>query len=86
MNATTETETLVATEKYSVAACPTLAEKNCALKVVDIDPIFTDLTNIRINVTVADEPKRWWMDDLRLGWTNNTCAAGLCRINTHIHG
>lgn len=60
-----------------IRACP--AQKDCQLSPINLDPTFRGLDTIRINVTVAGQPKMWWMDDLRMGWTNNSCSAGLCR-------
>ncbi|KAF7927981.1 hypothetical protein EAE99_005358 [Botrytis elliptica] len=65
-----------------VPACPKLA--NCVLTTVDLEPSFRDLTHFVMNATVAGEPKLWWMDDLRLGWSDNSCAMGLCRQNAHV--
>jgi hypothetical protein len=82
-NITTGAETLLATQKYSTAGCS--SPSNCALQPVALQNIFQDLNFIRINVTVAAKPKIFWMDDLKLGWFNNTCTAGLCRQSAHIH-
>lgn len=79
----TKKETLVAALDLSIPACA--SRKGCSLTKIELDDTFQDLTHIRINATVASEPKTWYMDDLNLGWFNNTCAAGMCRINTHIH-
>jgi hypothetical protein len=73
----------VAQEGSVVPACPPL--QDCSLVPVIFTNEFMDLDSIRINVTVVGNPKIWWMDDLQLGWFNNTCAAGFCRINAHIH-
>ena len=76
-------EVLVASQTKAVLACPTL--ENCELTEIDLDYSFTNLAFVRINVTVAGEPKIWWMDDLRLGWYENSCAMGLCRQTTPVH-
>ncbi|KAG0647067.1 hypothetical protein D0Z07_7065 [Hyphodiscus hymeniophilus] len=76
-------EVLVATQLKAVPACPALS--NCSLTEVDLDYSFTNLAFVRINVTVAGEPKAWWLDDLRLGWYDNSCTTGLCRQTTHVH-
>jgi hypothetical protein len=75
-------EVLVATQTIVVPACPAL--KNCQLSIVDLDNQFINLALIRINATVASQPKIWWMDDLRLGWYNNSCATGICRQTAHL--
>lgn len=66
-----------------VPACPGLSD--CVLTNVDLDDSFRGLTYFFMNVTVAGKPKLWWMDDLRLGWFDNSCEMGVCRQSAHIH-
>lgn len=40
---------------------------------------FRSLTGLEFIATIGGTPVTWFMDDLRLGWSNNTCAAGLRR-------
>ncbi|KAE9369164.1 hypothetical protein N431DRAFT_345555 [Stipitochalara longipes BDJ] len=75
--------TAITSQSISIPACPTLA--NCTLIPITLDNTFRDLDSVRINVTVASAPKIWWMDNLRLGWFDNSCKTGLCRISTPIH-
>lgn len=82
-NIDTGMETLVALEDVSIPACPPLA--NCVLTPIALTNNFQNLTNVRINATVASVPKVWWMDDLHLGWYDNSCKTSLCRQNAHIH-
>ncbi|TGO18635.1 hypothetical protein BTUL_0008g00160 [Botrytis tulipae] len=70
---------LVTQQVIHVPACPELS--NCVLTTVDLNSSFKDLTYFLMNVTVAGKPKIWWMDDLRLGWSDNSCSMGLCRQN-----
>ncbi|TGO23038.1 hypothetical protein BPAE_0146g00160 [Botrytis paeoniae] len=72
----------VTQQVINVPACPELAD--CVLTTVDLDSSFKDLTYFFMNVTVAGKPKFWWMDDLRLGWSDNSCAMGICRQNAHV--
>jgi hypothetical protein len=76
-DATIKGSRIVTSIAITVPACPSL--KDCQLVPVTLDNSFENLNAIRINVTVAGEPKIWWLDDLALGWYNNTCAAGLQR-------
>jgi hypothetical protein len=69
--------TSIASETASISACPAL--KDCQLSPINLDSTFQNLDIIRINVTVAGQPKMWWMDNLRMGWTDNSCSSGLCR-------
>ncbi|KAB8293277.1 hypothetical protein EYC80_007607 [Monilinia laxa] len=73
----------VAQQVVNVPACPELS--NCSLTRIDLDSSFKDLTYFFMNVTVAGKPKLWWMDDVRLGWFDNTCTTGLCRQSAHLH-
>ncbi|PMD66927.1 uncharacterized protein K444DRAFT_623175 [Hyaloscypha bicolor E] len=82
-NRSTRNTTAVTSQSISVPACPALA--SCTLTPITLDNSFSNLDSIRINVTVGSAPKIWWMDDLRLGWFDNSCKAGLCRVSTPIH-
>ncbi|THV49919.1 hypothetical protein BGAL_0173g00150 [Botrytis galanthina] len=73
---------LVTQQVIRVPACPELA--NCVLTTVDLNSSFKDLTYFFMNVTMTGKPKLWWMDDLRMGWSDNSCAMGLCRQNAHV--
>jgi hypothetical protein len=79
----TQAETLIAAQEITIPACPAL--QNCVLSPVTLGRGFQNLTHVRINATVESAPVAWWMDDLRLGWFDNFCKAGLCRSNAHIH-
>lgn len=83
LDKSTGNTTAITSQTISIPACPALA--NCTLTPITLNNSFKDLDSIRINVTVANEPKIWWMDDLRLGWYDNSCKTGLCRISTPIH-
>lgn len=72
-----EADVVATSQTISVPACPAL--KNCDLAPVDFDSTFVNITSIYVNATVADVPKIWFLDDLRLGWTDNGCDSGLCR-------
>ena len=71
-------EILVNTQTGSVQACP--AQTDCILVPVLVDEGFKNLTHLRINATVEGEPKSWWVDDLKLGWFDNSCETGKRRL------
>ncbi|RKF77137.1 hypothetical protein GcC1_066001 [Golovinomyces cichoracearum] len=73
----------VANQRQSIRSCPSL--KECTLTSISFASSFENLDFLRINLTVAGEPKIWWMDDLSLAWSNKTCAACQCRLRTHIY-
>lgn len=66
---------------WNLTAC--LAPSNCSLVPIVANPgAFSDLTSIRIQLTTGNSTgATWWGDDLLLGWTDNSCAAGKCRSN-----
>jgi hypothetical protein len=41
--------------------------------------LFTNLTSVSVSAEVAGEPRRLWVDDLQMAWTDNSCDAALCR-------
>lgn len=72
----------ITSQTISVTACPTLVD--CKLRRIMLDDTFVDLNAIRIRAAAGTTPQGWWMDDLHLGWFNNSCTTGLCRQNAHI--
>ena len=75
-------ERVISTQPVSLPACP--AQIDCTLVPIFLDNSFKNLTHVRINATVEGEPKSWWVDDLNLGWFDNSCRAGKCRLKSHI--
>ena len=73
------TESIVA-QSFTQPPCPGL--KNCSLALVEFPSGFSRLSGLQIIATVADKPVTWYMDDLSLGWSNNTCAAQLERSSS----
>ncbi|KAL8828754.1 MAG: hypothetical protein Q9191_002407 [Dirinaria sp. TL-2023a] len=59
--------------------CPGL--RNCKFTQVQFDAGFRNLSGIQILAAVNDRPVTWYMDDLQLGWSNNTCAAATERAS-----
>jgi len=55
--------------------------KNCTLALVEFSAGFRNLSGIQILAAVNDRPVTWYMDDLQLGWSNNTCAAATERAS-----
>jgi hypothetical protein len=43
---------------------------------------LTSLTAINITLEFTGERQTWWADDLQLAWTDNSCAAAMCRAKT----
>ena len=60
-------------------ACPALV--NCTMIPVKFKHDFRNLTGIQVVATVqgTTEPIAWFMDDLKVGWSDNSCKAGALR-------
>lgn len=68
----------VVQQNATLPPCPGFI--NCHMSPVDFNGDFRSLSGIQIQAFVnGTVPKIWFMDDLRMGWFNNTCAAGLLR-------
>ena len=72
--------TSLVTQDFTQPPCPGL--KNCSLALVEFGDGFRALTGLQIIATVDSNPVDWYMDDLALGWSNNTCAAQLERSSS----
>lgn len=77
-NFTSRSSNTVAEQVATTAACP--SQTNCPLVPIKLDDTFQNLTEVHIQGTIAGVSMSvWWMDDLKLGWFDNQCDAGLCR-------
>lgn len=74
-----QTKSEVAAFHQTVSILPCLLPDNCELKQIHFDSSMKALSSLRIQASANDEPVSWFMDNLALGWSNNTCAAGLLR-------
>lgn len=79
---TTKLTNPVTTQTLTVSACPEL--ENCPLTSVNLDSSFENLDAVRMSLKVGGLPRLWWMDDVRLGWFDNTCSVGICRQTTRV--
>lgn len=68
------------TQTVTQPPCPGL--KNCTLQLVNLDAGFRNLTALQIVATVDGMAVDWYMDDIELGWSDNTCAAQLTRSSS----
>ena len=57
---------------------------NCDLTPVTFKDSFQELTAIKIEAYAGGFARNWYMDDLSLGWWNNTCAAGVRRLRSRL--
>ena len=62
---------------FTLPPCPGM--KNCSLALVEFADGFRNLNGLQITARVGTTRVDWYMDNLSLGWSNNTCAAQLER-------
>jgi len=62
-----------------IPACKTLTSLNCQLQRVEFPESFRSLTGLQIQAFTGNQQRMFFMDDLAMAWSNNTCAAGLLR-------
>jgi hypothetical protein len=70
----------VATYNTLVEIPPCPAFENCQLQHVDFPESFRGLSGIQIQAFANNKPRMFFMDDLELSWSDNTCAAGMQRM------
>ncbi|GAB7357138.1 hypothetical protein MBLNU459_g7933t1 [Dothideomycetes sp. NU459] len=75
--ASSNTEISAYQQNVTIPACPGLVD--CRLRQTSFSSAMTGLSGIRIQALVGDEKRAWYMDNLAMGWYNNTCSAGLLR-------
>uniref|UniRef100_A0A8H7K2B1 DUF7371 domain-containing protein n=1 Tax=Bionectria ochroleuca TaxID=29856 RepID=A0A8H7K2B1_BIOOC len=68
-------------ETKRVPACPNYPTGACSLTSVDLDG-YSNVTSVLISLRVGLESRTWWADDLRVGWTDNSCEAASCRADS----
>lgn len=73
-------ETSLVTQEFTQPSCP--GQKNCLLTLVEFGNGFRALTGLQIIATVDSKPVDWYLDDLALEWSNNTCAAQMKRSSS----
>ena len=61
--------------------CPGLV--NCHMDFVEFADDFRNLSGFQVLATVDGKPVNWFMDEVTLGWSNNTCAAQEERASAH---
>ena len=74
---TQKTEVLADEHNVTTKACA--KSSDCKLQQVDFPSSFRGLTGLQIQAFVNNKEKMFFMDDLALRWSNNTCAAGMLR-------
>lgn len=73
-NSTSNAEQLYTTRGVELLPCTGL--KNCHLQEVNLaDEGFVGLSGLQIAASVNGQPQVFFMDNLAMGWFNNTCEA-----------
>lgn len=72
--------TRVASTTVTQPPCPGLAD--CKLALIELPDSFRNLIGIQILATVDLKLTTYYIDDVNLGWSNNTCAAQEKRSST----
>lgn len=75
--ASSNSEILAYQQNATLPPCPGF--KDCKLEQVNFATSMKGLSGVRIQAFVGTEQKMWFMDNLAMGWYNNTCSAGLIR-------
>ncbi|PGH18642.1 hypothetical protein AJ80_04389 [Polytolypa hystricis UAMH7299] len=70
-------EVLAATRSFSIPSCP--SPRNCTLTPLSFGEGFHGLSRLQFEATVENLPIHFFLDDIKLKWHNNTCAAGKIR-------
>lgn len=70
-------ESLAHQANFTIEGCPKF--KDCHLKKVKFPREMVGLSGVQFQAFVGGKKRAFFMDDLALGWSNNTCAAGLLR-------
>lgn len=81
---TAKEKSIAWSEIKRVPACPNFPHESCHLTPIQFDG-YTNLTSVLIKLHVGSELRVWWGDDIKVGWTENSCEAATCRANTAPH-
>ncbi|KAF2764458.1 hypothetical protein EJ03DRAFT_282043, partial [Teratosphaeria nubilosa] len=76
-HATSQSEILSYTQNATVPACPGF--RDCQLTQVSFPESFRGLSGLQVQAYVDNAERMFFVDDIAMDWTNNTCAAGLQR-------
>lgn len=73
-------EVLSYTQNATVEPCP--GDKDCKLQNLEFPDKFRGLSGLQIQAYVEEEERMFFIDDVAMRWTDNSCAAGLLRQRT----
>ncbi|KAF7190640.1 hypothetical protein HII31_07799 [Pseudocercospora fuligena] len=67
-------------QNYTLPACEGF--QNCQLTKVDFPSSFRKLSGLRMRAVHNQEPRMFFVDDMKMRWADNSCAAGMKRQRT----
>lgn len=73
-------EYVVDTQYFSPPTCAT--KENCTLTQITFASTFSRLSSINLYAKVNGAVVGFFIDDIALAWSNNTCGAGIARISS----
>ncbi|KLJ08504.1 hypothetical protein EMPG_16047 [Blastomyces silverae] len=79
-SAQTKTEESAGTRRFVIPPCP--GYRNCTLSPLDFGDSFRGISGLKFSASVQDKPVIFFVDDIKMNWYNNTCAAGLERLRS----
>ena len=77
-NASEGVQDMIVSKEFVVPACS--APQYCPLSVITGEG-FENITSIFVQSTINGNAAAWWLDDLEMGWTDNSCEASTCRTS-----
>lgn len=76
-NPNIKTEDEVTSFNATIPACD--KTKGCGMHLIAFPHNFISLTGLQIQAFVDKDERMFFVDDLSMSWSNNSCAAGLLR-------
>lgn len=74
-------ETPAFAQNYTLPPCTSY--RNCALTPITFPSAARSLSGLEIRAIRNGEPRMFFMDDMHMAWSNDTCDAGMLRQETH---
>ncbi|KIW28562.1 uncharacterized protein PV07_08216 [Cladophialophora immunda] len=76
----TQTEVVVATQHFRIPPCPDF--NKCQLTQIAFNYLFYKMSTLSFYANVQGQVSQFWIDSIDMNWYNNTCAAGLARMQS----
>ncbi|EEH08988.1 conserved hypothetical protein [Histoplasma capsulatum G186AR] len=76
----TKTEEAAGIRKFTLPPCP--GYKGCTLSPLDFGDSFRGISGLQFSASVRNKSVILFVDDIKMNWYNNSCAAGLERLRS----